>query len=183
MFIADATPDLAAGTAPTTASVAGAMTQPMDSAKAKNQASSQPTEVVVSHSSVRARRVETPTRPTLTTRAAPRRETARLDEPAPITSPSAIGDMIAPASIALYPCANCRYCVRAKIPPSSAKKATLTASVPTLKPALRKKLRSSIGSAVRRSHHRKRERSTAETPNRLRVRPLSQPSLGASITA
>jgi len=36
VFIADATPDRAAGTAPATASVAGAITQPMDSATAKN---------------------------------------------------------------------------------------------------------------------------------------------------
>jgi hypothetical protein len=39
VFIADATPDCAAGTAPTTASVAGAITQPMESASAKNQVS------------------------------------------------------------------------------------------------------------------------------------------------
>ena len=40
VFIADATPERAAGTAPTTASVAGAITQPIESASAKNHTSS-----------------------------------------------------------------------------------------------------------------------------------------------
>jgi hypothetical protein len=42
----------------------------------------------------------TPVRPAATTRAVPSRSTARLDDPAPMTRPSASGDMIAPASIA-----------------------------------------------------------------------------------
>ena len=42
-----------------------------------------------------------PARPTATTRDAPRRSAALLDEPAPSIRPSAIGLMIAPASIAL----------------------------------------------------------------------------------
>ena len=41
VLVAEATPDLAAGTAPTTASVAGAMTQPIASARPKNQSGQQ----------------------------------------------------------------------------------------------------------------------------------------------
>jgi hypothetical protein len=101
VFVAEATPDLAAGTAPTTASVAGAMTQPVASVRPKNQATSQGALVPVSHSVVNASMPATPARPAATTREVSRRATALLDEPAPSISPSAIELMIEPASIAL----------------------------------------------------------------------------------
>ncbi len=103
VFVAEATPDFAAGTAPTTASVAGAITQPIESASPKNQAASTSAPVFDSQSIVSAKRSASPARPAVTTRAVPSRCTALLDEPAPSISPSAIGLMIAPASIALYP--------------------------------------------------------------------------------
>ena len=73
VFVAEATPDLAAGTAPTTASVAGAMTQPIARVKPKNQA--------MSADALRARVPERrqpehdarPDRPAATTRAVPSR--------------------------------------------------------------------------------------------------------------
>ena len=101
VLVAEATPDLAAGTAPTTASVAGAITQPMARARPKNQATSTSAFVSGSQSVVNASRMARPVSPAATTRAVPTRPTALLDEPAPIISPSAIGLMIAPASIAL----------------------------------------------------------------------------------
>src|SRR5918996_6423881 len=91
VFIAEATPDRAAGTAPTTASVAGAIVQPIDSASRKNQPSSTIALVDGSHSTVLARSTPTPVSPAATTGAVPSRSTARLDDPAPITSPSASG--------------------------------------------------------------------------------------------
>ena len=183
VFVAEATPDLAAGTAPTTASVAGAITQPIARVSPKNQAASVKAPVSGFHSIVSARASAKPVRPIATTRVTPSRFTALLDEPAPIISPSAIGLMTAPASIALYPWANCKYWVSAKIPPSSAKNATLTAAVPTLKLALRKKPRSSIGSAMRRSHQMKLPSRTTLAANEPTTRPLDQPCSGASMIA
>ena len=84
-----------------TASVAGAITQPIASASPKNQAASSSAFVLGSQNVVTARRSARPLRPAATTREVPSRRTALLDEPAPIISPSAIGLMIAPASIAL----------------------------------------------------------------------------------
>ena len=101
VLVAEATPDLAAGTAPTTASVAGAMTQPIASARPKNQRASVSAPVCGSQNVVSASMVARPVRPTATTRETPSCSAALLDEPAPIISPSAIGLMIAPASIAL----------------------------------------------------------------------------------
>ena len=101
VLVAEATPDLAAGTAPTTASVAGAMTQPIARASPKNQAASASAPVCGSQSVVSASMIARPVRPAATTREMPSRSTALLDEPAPIINPSAIGLMTAPASIAL----------------------------------------------------------------------------------
>src|SRR4029450_4129798 len=101
VLVADATPDLAAGTAPTTASVAGAITQPMASVKTKNQATSTSALVLGSQRIVSASMSATPNSPAATTREVPSRATALLDEPAPSISPRAIGAMTAPASIAL----------------------------------------------------------------------------------
>jgi hypothetical protein len=100
-LVAEATPDFAAGTAPTTASVAGAITQPIARVKPKNQVVSTNALVLGSQSVVTPSKSATPNRPAATTREVPSRATALLDEPAPIISPSAIGVMIAPASIAL----------------------------------------------------------------------------------
>ena len=101
VLVAEATPDLAAGTAPTTASVAGAMTQPMASVAPKNQAISVKVPVSGPQSVVSANATARPASPAATTLAVPRCLTALLDEPAPIISPSAIGLMTTPASIAL----------------------------------------------------------------------------------
>src|SRR5918992_1564621 len=101
VLVADATPDLAAGTAPTTASVAGAMIQPIETARPKNQAIKVSAPVCGSQNVVSARRIARPVRPAATTFAVPSRLTALLDEPAPIINPSAIGLITAPASIAL----------------------------------------------------------------------------------
>ena len=60
VFVAEATPDLAAGTAPTTASVAGAITQPIASASPKNQAASASALVLGSQSMVSARMTARP---------------------------------------------------------------------------------------------------------------------------
>ena len=68
VLVAEATPDLAAGTAPTTASVAGAMTQPIARARPKNQATSAKAPVSGSQSVVSARRIARPVRPAATTR-------------------------------------------------------------------------------------------------------------------
>src|SRR5690349_1245601 len=101
VFVADATPDLAAGTAPTTASVAGAMTQPMARVTPRNQATSQSTLVFGPQSSVNASGRAVQARPAATTRAVPRRRTALLDVAAPTISPSVIGLITAPALMAL----------------------------------------------------------------------------------
>src|SRR5262245_26548478 len=113
VLVAEATPDFAAGTAPTTASVAGAITQPIAIVSPKNQAASVTALVSGAQDMVTARTSARPVRPIEITRAVPSRRTALLDEPAPSISPSAIGLMSAPASIALYPWTNCRYWVRA----------------------------------------------------------------------
>src|SRR3954468_13903714 len=84
VFVADATPDLAAGTAPTTASVAGAMIQPIARARLKNHAASVGAPVCGSQNVVRASVTARPVRPMATTRETPRRSAALLDEPAPI---------------------------------------------------------------------------------------------------
>src|SRR3954470_11293683 len=100
VFMAEATPDLAAGTALTTASVAGAITQPIERARKNTHASSAYTLVSASHRSVVAITIARPVRPAATTGAIPIRSTARPDEPAPMIRPSASGAMTAPASIA-----------------------------------------------------------------------------------
>ena len=159
------------------------MIQPIASVTPNSQATSAQALVSGVQSVVRARRIERPVSPAATTRAVPSRRTALLDEPAPIISPSAIGLITTPASIALYPCANCRYCVSAKIPPSRAKKATLTAAVPTLKRALRKKPRSSIGSRRCGSHQRNQPSSATLAARSPSTRPDVQPCSGASMIA
>ncbi len=159
------------------------MTQPIASARAKNHPTSTTAVVSGSKSAVSANRIASPPRPAATTREVPSRPTALLDDPAPIINPSAIGLMTAPASIALKPCANCRYWVRAKIPPSRTKNATLTAAVPTLKLALRKKPRSSIGSSIRRSQDRKAPSNTTDAASKPTISPDDQPCEGASMIA
>src|SRR3954462_8614233 len=101
VLVAEATPDFAAGTAPTTALVAGAMTHPIARARPKNQRGSVGAPVCGSHKGVSASMTEGPIRPTATTLEMPSRSAALLEEPAPIMSPSAIGLLIAPASLAL----------------------------------------------------------------------------------
>src|SRR5687767_560715 len=101
VLVADATPDLAAGTAPTTASVAGAMTQPIERASPKNQKTNPSVPVSDPQNEVSARSTARPVRPAATTRDVPSRFTALLEEPAPIINPRASGLMTAPASIAL----------------------------------------------------------------------------------
>ena len=98
--MAEATPDLAAGTALTTASVAGAITQPMERARKKTHGSSARRLVSASHRSVVASTTARPVSPAATTGPIPTRSTALLDEPAPMIRPSASGDMTAPASMA-----------------------------------------------------------------------------------
>ena len=73
VLVAEATPDLAAGTAPTTAFVAGAMTQPIASASPKNHAASASAPVCGSQSVVSASMSARPVRPMATTRAVPSR--------------------------------------------------------------------------------------------------------------
>src|SRR4051812_37165303 len=90
VLVAEATPDLAAGTAPTTAFVAGAITQPIASARPKNQKPNATAPVCGFQSVVSASTIARPLKPTATTREVPRRSTALLDEPAPIIKPSAI---------------------------------------------------------------------------------------------
>jgi hypothetical protein len=57
---------------------------------------------------------------------------------APATSPSAIGDIAAPASSAEQPWASCRYWVIAKIDPNSENEATLIDREAMLKRGLRR---------------------------------------------
>src|SRR3954471_24909513 len=87
VLVADATPDFAAGTAPTTAPVAGAMIQPMASAARKNQTGRGTGAGCGSQRGVSASMSAKPVRPTAITREAPIRSTALLDEPAPIIRP------------------------------------------------------------------------------------------------
>src|SRR4051812_12467045 len=94
VLVADAIPDLAAGTEPTTALVAGAMTQPIARARPKNQSASVTAPVFVPQKLVSASITERLIRPTATPLDAPSRSVALLDEPAPIISPSASGLMI-----------------------------------------------------------------------------------------
>jgi hypothetical protein len=68
VFVAEATPDFAAGTAPTTAFVAGAMTQPIAKARPKNQRASTNAPVCGSQSVVNASMLARPPRPAATTR-------------------------------------------------------------------------------------------------------------------
>ena len=91
VLVAEATPALAGATAPTTASVAGAMIQPIDRARPKNQATSASALVAGSKNVVSASRIARPLSPAATTRVIPSRRTALLDEPAPIINPSASG--------------------------------------------------------------------------------------------
>ena len=55
-----------------------------------------------------------------------------LEAPDPTTSPSASGNIAAPASSALKPCANCRNCVKAKTEPIIAKNTSPTPSEATV---------------------------------------------------
>src|SRR4029077_15592043 len=86
VLVAEATPDLAAGTAPTTALVAGAMTQPIASARPKNQNASVTAPVCGSQKVVNASVPARPIRPTATTLETPSLSAALLEEPAPIIS-------------------------------------------------------------------------------------------------
>ena len=103
VFIADATPDRAAGTAPTTASVAGAITQPIDQREGE-EPDEQHAGSGVGLPQQRGREHERQAGQPDGDRPAPCpiRPTARLDEPAPDddAAPAAIGLMTAPASIA-----------------------------------------------------------------------------------
>ena len=95
VFVADATPELAGGTAPITASVAGAITQPSASASPKNQSTSSMA-LVSGLQSVDQRRAGSASRAETGRRRredVPRRAAALLDEPAPSIRPSAIGLM------------------------------------------------------------------------------------------
>src|SRR3954464_14514905 len=106
VLVAEATPALAAGTAPTTALVAGAMTQPIARARPKNQRASVSAPVCGSHRVVSASMVARPQGVVAPGRGAGligrggtpgetrSRSAALLEEPAPIISPSAIGLMI-----------------------------------------------------------------------------------------
>src|SRR5215216_5929260 len=100
VLVADATPDLAAGTAPTTASVAGAITQPIATVSPKNHARRAGEPVFGLQSTAEPSKIARAISPAPTTRAVPSRRTALLDEPAPTINPSAIGLIRAPASIA-----------------------------------------------------------------------------------
>src|SRR3954462_12405736 len=94
VLVAEAMPDLAGGTAPTTALVAGAMTQPIARARPKNQRASVTAPVCDSQRVVSASMTARPLRPRATPLETPSRSAALLEEPAPIISPSAIGLMI-----------------------------------------------------------------------------------------
>src|SRR3954464_13093092 len=97
VLVAEATPALAAGTAPTTAPVAGAMTQPIARARPKNQRASVSAPVCGSHrvggwgarvwvpqGGVGASWVARLFRPGATPGETPSRSAALLEEPAPI---------------------------------------------------------------------------------------------------
>ena len=77
VFVADATPVFAAGTAPTTTSVAGAITQPIARVRQKNQTPRTTGLVSGDHNTVSASIAAVPIRPADTTGDVPRRRTAR----------------------------------------------------------------------------------------------------------
>ena len=173
-LIADPTPALASGTALMTLSVAGAIATPIESASPN----------VTSPSSI-GRHLRRPGEARAqddadTDQAAgddlgPADASARwLDAPEPMTRPSASGSIAAPASSALKPCANCRYCVKAKTEPIIAKKTSPTPTDATVKLGLAKKLSGSIGATHLRSQATKAAPRTAaarEAPEDERVRP------------
>ena len=121
--------------------------------------------------------------PPATTRLVPNLATRRLLLVALSISPSASGTIVAPAWSALYPSANCRNCVSAKIAAISEKKMIEIASEPMLKRGLRKYARFSIGDATRRSQAMNPAVSSAAATRPAITAVLVQPRDGASITA
>ena len=111
------------------------------------------------------RTIARPESPAVTTGPIPIRSTALPDEPAPMISPSASGVITAPASMAEYPWANCRYWVSAKMPPSREKNATLTASVPTLNCGIAEELRAGAWAAPHGAPTRRRWRAGPRRPS------------------
>src|SRR5829696_6037599 len=160
-LIAEPTPALASGTALITESVAGAIAAPIDSAR-PNETNPRSTGAMSGvHARLVLRTIATPMRPPAMTRARPRLEARRLEAPAPTTSPSASGNMAAPASSAVKPCANCRNCVNAKTEPIIAKKTSPTPREATVNRASRKNPSGSIGDSALRSHMTKATARTA----------------------
>ncbi len=89
--------------------------------------------------------------------------------------------MAAPASNALYPCANWRNWVKAKTEPIIAKKTSPTPSEATVKRGSRKNSSGSIGEGTRRSHHTKATPRTAAAAKQPRTSESVQPRAPASM--
>ena len=170
-LIADPTPALASGTALMTDSVAGAIAAPIDSASPNVTSAEQRGRHVRRPGEARAqdgRDADQAARDHAgPADALPSR---RLDAPEPMTRPSASGSIAAPASSALKPCANWRYCVKAKTEPIIAKKTSPTPTDATVKRGSRKNAERQHRRRRRGAPTRRRRRRAARRPRSSRAR-------------
>ena len=110
--------------------------------------------------------------PVTTTRFVPNHCTALDDSGAMTISANANGSVRSPASNALYPSTNCRYCVARKMKPNRAKNTSVTFTLAAVNRGLAKNRTSSIGSSMRRSHHTNVISESAATAKPARIRGL-----------
>ncbi len=171
------------GTALMTQSVAGAMTLPIDRASPKETSPSSTGAMSGVHNRLVLSTAATPVQTGGDHPRAPealaemRRRTGAEHEP------ERERQHAAPACSALKPCANCRYCVKAKTEPIIAKKTSPTAIEATLKLGSPNRPSGSIGSATLRSHSTKIVPSSAAAAKHPRTSASPQPRELASMIA
>jgi len=182
-LIADPTPALASGTALMTDAVAGAIAKPIERASPNVTRQSSGAAMSGVHARLVLRTAATPNRPPAMTRVRPMRPARWFDAPEPITRPRASGSIAVPASSALYPIANCRYCVKAKTDPINAKKTRPMPADATVNRGSRKNVSGSIGAAALRSHATNAVPSNAAAPKQPRTSGSLQPRGVASMIA
>ena len=122
-------------------------------------------------------------RPAATVSFVPMRATIRGASGDTTMTGTALARSRTPVWSALRPSTNCRYCVRRKIAPNSAKNVTAIAPLAALKRGLAQKRRSSIGCSTCASQAKKAVSTTPPIAKAVRMVGSVQPWVGASITA
>src|SRR5579875_1547953 len=119
--------------------------------------------------------------PIATTSLVPTRTASRVPTTEPTATDSATGSRCTPVDNGLKPWRNWKYWVTRKMKPNSVKKATVTDPLAAVKRMLRKSFTSSMGVSTLRAHAMNSEHTTVATTKPATLRPLDQPTSGASI--